>query len=344
LLIAGGRWTGKALEGARILEHQPCPAPRADGEFSRLALSAAGRALGARARALAVVREYFRGQGFVEVDTPLRVPAPGVDQHMDAVRAEDGYLVTSPEYHMKRLLVGGMPRIFQIGRATRRGERGTLHEPEFSLLEWYRAFAGQEDVLRDTEQIVARVVRALAGKARLTRAKGPSVDVRPPFPRLTIRDAFRRHAGVADAAELAQTDEDRYFEIYVERVEPALARLSRPVFLCDYPASQAALARRSPSDPSVAERFELYVAGVELCNGYGELTDPGEQRARILAERKRRHAERRPVYPIDEKFLAALGEGLPPSAGNALGLDRLVMLALGASGLSDVVSFPSERI
>jgi lysyl-tRNA synthetase class 2 len=335
LATALGRWTGRAVVEAEITLDRRCPPPRGDGEFSRLAGSAVGRNLRARSRALEVVRRYFREQRFVEVDTPLRVPAPGVDLHMDAVRAEGGYLVTSPEHQMKRLLVGGLPRIFQVSRATRRAELGRLHEPEFVMLEWYRAFAGFEDVLHDTERIVARVVTALAGKPRTPGTGGRSVDVRPPF---------RRHAGIADAAELAASDEDRYFELLVDRVEPALARLPRPVFLCDYPASQAALARRSPADPAVAERFELYVAGVELCNGYGELTDPVEQRRRMLADSRRRRRERRPVYPIDEKFLAALSEGLPPSAGNALGLDRLILLALGAPSLAEVTAFPSQRI
>jgi lysyl-tRNA synthetase class 2 len=155
-----------------------------------------------------------------------------------------------------------------------------------------------------------------------------------------VRDAFRRWAGIRDASRLARRNPNRFFELLVGRVEPKLARLPRPVFLCDYPISQAALARPSPSDPSVAERFELYAGGIELSNGYGELTDPVEQEKRFRAERARRKATRRRVYPLDERFLGALREGMPRSGGNALGVDRLVMLALGAKSVQEVVAFP----
>ncbi|HEX6764327.1 MAG TPA: amino acid--tRNA ligase-related protein, partial [Polyangiaceae bacterium] len=153
-------------------------------------------------------------------------------------------------------------------------------------------------------------------------------------------EAFRRWAGVRDASELAARDKDRYFELLVGRVEPKLAELPRPVFLCDYPITEAALARPSPKDPSVAERFELYVGGVELSNGYGELTDPVEQKRRFEAERAARKAQGRRTYPLDASFLEALGEGMPRAGGNALGLDRLIMLALGAKSVSEVIAFP----
>src|SRR5690606_6132495 len=146
-----------------------------------------------------------------------------------------------------------------------------------------------------------------------------------------------------DVADLAASDEARYFELLVSRVEPALARLDRPVFLHDYPLTQAALARPCPDDPRFAERFELYAGGIELANGYGELTDPVEQRRRFVAERRRRQAEKRPVYPLNERFLAALVEGMPPSGGNALGVDRLIALALGAPDIRAVIAFPSDR-
>ena len=208
LVTVIGTWTGEALVAARIETQARCEPPSGRGEFARFALSPVGRNLRARSQALEVVRAYFREQSFVEVETPVRVPAPGVDLHMDAVPAEGGFLITSPEYQMKRLLAGGLPRIFQIGRATRRGELGPLHEPEFTMLEWYRAFADQTAVMRDTEEIVARVIEALAGEPSVTRA-GTRVEVRPPFPRLTVRDAFRLWAGVDDAVDLAASDEDR---------------------------------------------------------------------------------------------------------------------------------------
>jgi lysyl-tRNA synthetase class 2 len=343
LIVVEGRFERGALRGARLVERTPCPTPRGDGEVARFTWEGAGGRLLARARALAAIRELLRERGFVEVETPVRVRAPGVDQHLDAVRAEGGFLITSPELHMKRLLVGGLPRIYEIARVSRANERGALHEPEFTLLEWYRAFAGQEEIQADTEAVVELVARALRGRAELVTPNGRVIDVKAPFPRLTVRDAFRRWAGVRDASRLAASNPDRYFELLVERIEPKLARLGRPVFLCDYPASQAALARRSARDPSVAERFELYVGGVELANGYGELTDPVEQERRFRAERARRKQRRQRVYPLDREFLAALGEGMPRAGGNALGVDRLIMLALGEASVQRVVAFPAER-
>jgi lysyl-tRNA synthetase class 2 len=207
------------------------------------------------------------------------------------------------------------------------------------MLEWYRAFSGMLDVLADTEQVVASVVRELRG-TRSVQIRGASVDVTPPFERVTVREAFKDYAGVADAADLAASDPDRYFDVLVGSVEPGLARLPRAVALTEFPITQAALARPCPHDPTVAERFEVYVGGVELCNGFGELTDPIEQRRRFEREYERRRRTGAPLHPIDEPFLAALAEGLPPSGGNALGFDRLVALALSAEKLQDVIAFP----
>jgi lysyl-tRNA synthetase class 2 len=282
---------------------------------------------------LATTRGFFAEQSFVEVATPLRVPAPGVDLHVDAIEASGQYLITSPELAMKRLLVGGMPRIFQVARVARADELGPLHSPEFTMLEWYRAFSDLEDVLRDTEELVRRVVRSLAGEDDVFVLGHRKVSVKKPFLRLTVREAFERYAGIKDAARLATRDEDRYFELLVSKVEPALAELPQPVFLTHYPISQAALSRPYADDASVAERAELYFGGVELCNAYGELTDPREQRRRFLAEAQRREQDKRTVYPLDEAFLAALVEGMPPSAGNALGFERLVMVATNRSNI-----------
>ncbi len=338
LIIAEGRYSARRLRDARLVERFAAPPSPAGGEFAALAWSGKGRRLLQRARALAGIRVYFHQEDFIEVDTPQRVPMPGLDLHVDALGASGGYLVTSPEHAMKRLLAGGLPRIYQLSHCWRADEQGALHQPEFMLCEWYRAFAGQNDVIADTEQLVARVASALAGAPVLVAGKR-RIDATPPFPRLTVRQAFRRYAGVDDAVELAARDEDRFFELLVDQVEPALARKRRPVFLCDYPISQASLARPSPRDPTVAERFELYVAGVELCNGFGELTDAAEQRRRFRRDRAERRKLRRPVYPLDEALLAALAEGMPPAGGNALGVDRLIALALGASSIADVMPF-----
>jgi lysyl-tRNA synthetase class 2 len=340
LVIVRGRWARGVVRDAGLVEHFPHPSPRGDGDVARLGWSGAGQRLEQRARVLAAIRDYFCDEGFLEVETPVRVRAPGVDAHVDAFRAEGGYLITSPELHLKRLLVGGFPRVFELSRVLRAHESGRLHEPEFTLLEWYRAFAGQHEIRRDTERIVERAAKSVQKRAELALPDGRRIRCQRPFPVVSVREAFRRFAGVKDAVDLAQSDEARYFELMVSRVEPGLAKLDRPVFLTDYPISQAALARSSPADARVAERFELYVGGIELANGYGELTDPGEQARRFAAERARRRRERRRVYPTDQKFLAALREGMPPSGGNALGVDRLVMLAAGADSVASVRAFP----
>jgi lysyl-tRNA synthetase class 2 len=344
LLVVEGTFDGRTVGEAVVVERTACPEPRGDGDLARFAWHGVGRNLQARARALSAVRDYFAREQFLEVETPLRVPAPGVDLHLDAIAAHGGYLITSPELHMKRLLAAGFPRVFQVARASRLDELGQLHEPEFTMLEWYRAFAGLSEMLSDTEQLLRAVAERVSGEARLLGPTGQRYELALPFQRITVREAFREFAGVADAVDLAHTDEARYFELYVNLVEPGLARESAPLFLWKYPANQASLARLSAEDSSVAERFELYVAGVELCNGFDELTDPDEQRRRFEQDAQRRSSEGRVTYPIDERFLSALLSGMPRAGGNALGFDRLLMLATGARELSDVIAFPARLL
>src|SRR3984957_9956634 len=259
-----------------------------------------------RANILALVRTFFAQRDFLEVETPLLVPSPGLDLHLGAVevvpRTAARYLITSPEYQMKRLLGDGYERIFQIARCFRKGEQGQHHNPEFTMLEWYRANAGVDDVMKDTEELVAMLT---SGRVQLGAR---TVDTRAPVERWTVCDAFERFAGIGEdeTLDLAANDEEQYFRIMVESVEPGLIALDHAVFLVDYPASQASLARKRPDDPRVAERFELYVGGIELCNGFGELVDPVEQRARLERDRAERSARGLPVYPIDERFIEAL--------------------------------------
>jgi elongation factor P--(R)-beta-lysine ligase len=315
----------------------------------------------ARSAAMAALRRFFAERDFLEVETPLLVPSPGLELHLDAVTAGGGYLITSPEYQMKRLLAAGFERIYQVCRCFRAGEHGPHHAAEFTMVEWYRGFAELDAIARDTEELVAAVVTAVAGSP-VARVAGRSIPVAPPWPRLTVRDAMRRWAGVevagdepapalvgaVRAAGIAVADgtawDDAFFAAFLARVEPALAALDHPVILEDWPAPLAALARRKPGDPRTALRFEAYVGGIELANAFGELTDPVEQRARFEHDQATRRTRGKPVYPIDERLLAALAEGLPPSAGIALGVDRLVMLATGAETIDEVLTFTAGEL
>jgi len=308
-----------------------------------------------RARLTAATRAFLESRGYTEVETPYAVPAPGEEVHLLPFATErvapDGareklWLHTSPEFAMKRLLVAGAGPIFQFARVWRNGEASATHAPEFTMLEWYRPGFGLADLMDEVETLFRAVLPPEI------RVGGVTVDLRR-FERLTVAEAFHRHAGADvlgtahDAGALAasagialrpnETWEDLFFRLLLARVEPAIGR-PHPTFLTHWPAAQAALARRDPTDPRVAERFELFIAGIELTNAFVELTDAAEQRARFLADRARRHATTgAPDWPLDEDFLAALAYGLPPSAGIALGFDRLVMLASGADRIDQVL-------
>ena len=305
----------------------------------------------------AATRAFFAARGYLEVETPYAVPVPGEEVHLRAFatrrdypdgHAEPLWLHTSPEFAMKRLLVGGSGPIFQFARVWRNGEASATHAPEFTMLEWYRPGADMDGLIEETTAMLRDVlpeqVSARGVTTSLTRTE-----------RLTVAEAFDRYVGAdvlgteGDAAALAaqagirpredETWEDLFFRLLLERIEPQLGRV-HPTFLTHWPAAQAALARRDPADPRVAERFELFVCGIELANAFVELTDPVEQRARFIADRARRHALFGPDWEMDEDFLAALAEGLPPCAGIALGFDRLAMLASGADRISQVLWLP----
>ena len=275
------------------------------------------------------------------------MPSPGLELHLDAFEVANAktprYLITSPEYQMKRLLAGGLPRIYSLGKVFRRGERGPSHNPEFTMLEWYRAGAGWEAIADDFEALM----EAVLGIAR-------------PWRRMTVAQATERWAGVrVDGDEsVAQLRDkiaraghrlpadgdfgDVFFTLFLDAVDPHLGK-EGPIILHDWPRPLCALAREKPGDGRVVERFEAYLDGLELCNAFGELTDPVEQRRRLeddLAERRRRGL---PAYPIDERFLDALAD-LPPSAGIAVGVDRLIMLATSAREIRDVLPFADEEL
>jgi len=344
-VLCEGTWDGTRITDARLtaVGAQAQGFPRPDGEWARLQTAGVARLLCRRADIVREIRRFFESRGSVEVETPSMVPSPGLELHLEAfeVIGADAprWLITSPEYQMKRLLAGGMERIHQICRSFRRDERGALHEPEFTMLEWYQTFAGSDEIMRDTEELVAHVARTVTGGTRIP-GRGRPVDVAPPWPRVSVAEAFERHAGVA--AEDLLHDERAFFQVLVDRVEPQLG-VDQPVFLTEWPAQMASLSRLLPDRPDVADRMEAYVDGVELCNGFGELVDAVEQRQRLLVDQRKRQNAGKPVYPIDERFLDALTEGLPPCGGNALGVDRLAMLILGVTDIADLTAIPSSR-
>jgi lysyl-tRNA synthetase class 2 len=244
---------------------------------------------------------------------------------------------------MKKLLAAGETRIFQLARVFRNAERSATHHPEFTMLEWYRAGSDYTRLMDDCEALV-RCALAAAGRERL-EFRGATCDPRLPFERLSVAEAFAKHAGrdvFALEATGTDSDEDAFFRVLLNEVEPKLG-IGRPTLLYDWPIALGALARAKPGDPRVAERVELFVAGLELANGFSELTDAAEQRQRFerdVAEKARLYGER---YPIDGDFLAALEHGLPASAGMALGFDRLVMCATGAERIEDVLWAPVDE-
>ncbi len=291
-----------------------------------------------RARIIQEIRAFFIGRGFLEVETPVLIPAPAPEANIDAPKAGGGYLHTSPELAMKRLLAAGYGDIFQICRVFRANERGGKHLPEFTLLEWYRRDADYRALMEDCKALFQHLAVSSCNGGR-PGYRGFTTDLAAPWEEITVRDAYERFAGVSAERAIAEGDFDL---LMVDRVEPRLG-LAAPTILKEYPAEMAALSRLKPGDPGVAERFELYVAGLELANGFTELTDPAEQRARFEKERLARVAWGRDPYPMPEPFLRDLAR-LPPSAGIALGVDRLVMLFSGESEIDNVVTFTPEEL
>lgn len=291
------------------------------------------RALRVRSRTVRAIREFFFRKEFLEVETPVRIRTPALETHIDAEESGNHWLRTSPELHMKRLLAEGFNRIWQMGPCFRRGEHGRLHRPEYTMLEWYRTEADYIDILADTKALVSFVATEVCGTTDLTY-HAQRIELLPRWHVFTVRDAFLQFA---QWDPVKDWDAERFNLDLVEKVEPRLPQ-DVPVILKDYPAPAAALARRKPQDPGVAERWELYLGGMEIANAYSELTDANEQRARFLECANQRDALGKAVYPLDEKFLQALAT-MPPAGGIALGVDRLVMLLADAYGIEEVVAF-----
>lgn len=307
--------------------------------MSELERLAAGRPyLEQRCRIVYAMRRFFLESGFLEVQTPLRTAAPAPERHIEPFASEDRFLITSPELHMKRMLAAGYERIFQIGPVFRKGERGRRHHPEFTMIEWYRRDADYRDLQQDCRALITWICESTGRRSGFFYGE-TRLAVSGDWPVHTVRSAFLQWAGWDPVAAF---DPERFDRDLVETVEPHLG-FPLPAFLTDYPAEQAALARLKSNDPRVAERFELYWAGVELANGFSELTDPVEQRKRFLQVVEERERARAARPPMPEAFLESLERMPPRCAGIALGVDRLVMVLCGARSLDQVVAFPPEE-
>ncbi len=321
-----------------------------------------------RGQIMAMIRQFFVERGFVEVDTPVLVRLPGMEPYLDVFQtrleadfsadqklSEEMYLITSPEYAMKKLLVGGLEKIFQITRSFRNKETfSQRHNPEFVMLEWYRAYASYLEIMDDTEALVKFLWKKFEGRSA-------QVDVLADWRRITVVEAFNEFAGVDEETffddvglrSLAEqrgygvfdklTWEDAFFAIFMNEIEGRLG-FGQPMILYDYPVSMAALSKRCERDGRLAERFEVYIAGLEICNAFSELNDPVEQERRLSLEREERASMGKPLYDVDKSFVEALRMGLPPSGGNALGVDRLIMLLCGDQDINNVLFFPYKDL
>lgn len=350
-----------------------------------------------RAKILTLIRDFFIKEGFLEVETPSLVRLPGMEPHLDPVGVtlrtargrRDGYLITSPEYAMKKILAAGFPKIFQICKSFRGGEEmDSLHNLEFTILEWYRANADYRDIMSDVENLFIYILRDLrvaerakqenkktrkqknkfenfppkadAPLAKKIKYRGKVIDLSKPWPRLTVKDAFGEYAGIdldkafgrPSMAGIARKKgyvikkndgfDDIFFKIFLSEIEPNLGR-GRPTILYDWPAEMAALSRKKKDNLRYAERFEVYIGGLELGNAFSELVDSDEQRERLTEERKLRKKLGKEIYDIDEDFLRALKD-MPPSGGIAMGVDRIAMLFADARSIEEIIFFPTKQV
>lgn len=318
------------------------------------------------------IREYFKNQDFHEVETPSLWSVPSAEPYLEVFETKllnpggqprRTFLLTSPEYAMKKLLVGGMGNIFQICKSFRNNEgKSDRHNPEFTILEWYRTPADYTHIMEDCEGLFRHLLQKIRGEQTQLVYQGKTYDLGAPFERVSVAEAFERHLGLT-ADELLSTEalkakarekgyevtdatdwEAVYNQLFLNEVEPRLTDKLHPVILYDYPASQAALSKRKTSDPRFAERFEIYIAGLELGNAFSELADAKEQEERLLADIALRKSLGKIEYPIDHDFIDALQEGLPETGGIAVGVDRLVMLMADTAEINDTLFFPADEL
>lgn len=326
-------------------------------------------------------RDFFNKQGFLEVETPIMTQIPGMEPHLTPFETKfippsnlgnhkqiALYLNTSPELQMKKLLGAGFGNIFQITKVFRNREMNSpLHNPEFTMLEWYRENAGYTDLMTDCENLICKLLPGKSDQSINLQYQSQIINLAPPWPRFSTSELFKKYCNIdlfenqtfekfkktvdnistkysqfssALNSSGCITWDDLYFKIFLNRIEPGLAKLNQPFFIYDYPSSQAALAKKSSKNSFFAERFELYIKGIELANAFSELTDSKEQRKRLKKEQKLRKKLGKTVFPIDEEFLQALDQIKKPCAGIALGLDRLLMLLLDKKSINEVLLFP----
>lgn len=296
------------------------------------------RALQKRASILQGIRYFFVGEGYLEVETPHRIPTPAPESHIDAIPSGLWFLHPSPELCMKRLMAEGYGKIFQICRCWRDKERGSQHLPEFTLLEWYRAGADYRSLMEECVGLIQFVTTAI-GVGQKILFRNHQINLSNPWEEITVQEAFQYYSQASMTEALGR---NLFDEVMVRDIEPRLG-VKKPTFIYDYPAERGALARLKPGDSNVAERFELYMGGVEIANGFSELVNTEEQRRRFLHENENRRSAGKVVYSMPEKFLAEL-DRMPSSAGIALGIDRLAMVLLDAETIDEVVTFTPEEL
>lgn len=298
-----------------------------------------------REKVIDTIRSFFKDQGFHEVQTPILVPIPSIEPNLEVFKTElrtsrgekrDGFLIMSPEFSIKKLLAAGIGNCFEITKCFRNEEEvSRLHSPEFTMLEWYRINADYTDVMNDFEQLTLKII----GNDKLIY-QGETYDLSTPWSRISVSEAFQKFAG----KDVLTVSDEEYYKIFFNEIEPRLAESRKPFFIYDYPISQASLSRPKKEDPRFAERFEVFLAGIELGNCFSELIEAIEQKKRFEEDRMLRLAQGKTDYPIDNDLIMALESGLPPVSGIAVGVDRIIMLAADTPTVSDTIFFPGNEL
>ena len=298
-----------------------------------------------REKVVDAIRSFFKDQGFREVSTPTLVPVPSIEPNLEVFETElrtskglkrRGFLIMSPEFSIKKLLAAGIGNCFEITKCFRNEEEvSPLHNPEFTMLEWYRINVDYRDVMKDFENLFVKIIGG-----DLLKYRGVEYDITRPWPRISFEEAFRKYAG----KNIDDVKDDDFYQIFFNEIEPKLRETGKPAIIYDYPVSQASLARKKESDPRFAERFEIFLAGVELGNCFSELTDAKEQKKRFEKDLAERKSQGKTDYPIDEDLIQALESGLPQVSGIAVGVDRLIMLAADVPTVAETMFFPGEEL